>query len=109
MKKERIRDKFIERGRPVLQRLESAGFEAWLVGGCVRETLRAEVGQTDALPATDIDITTNALPEETCWVFSDLQVIETGLKHGTVTVLLPPMTPAPHRIPISKAAPAAPA
>lgn len=126
MKKERIRDKFIERGRPVLQRLESAGFEAWLVGGCVRETLRAEAGQTDALPPTDIgittdalpptdiDITTNALPEETCRVFSDLQVIETGLKHGTLTVLLPsmtpapeaaadtlpPMTPAPHRIPI---------
>lgn len=100
MKKERIRDKFIERGRPVLQRLESAGFEAWLVGGCVRETLRAEAGQTDALPSTDIDITTNALPEETCRAFSDLQVIETGLKHGTVTVLLPSMTPAPHRIPI---------
>ena len=100
MKKERIRDKFIERGRPVLQRLESAGFEAWLVGGCVRETLRAEAGQTDALPSTDIDITTDALPEETCRLFSDLQVIGTGLKHGTVTVLLPPMTPARHRIPI---------
>ena len=107
MKKEGIRDKFIERGRPILQRLESAGFEAWLVGGCVRETLRAEAGQTDgltptdidittdALPPTDIDITTNALPEETCQVFSDLQVIGTGLKHGTVTVLLPPMTLAP--------------
>ncbi len=113
MERERIRDKFIERGRPVLQRLESAGFEAWLVGGCVRETLRAEAGQTDrltstdidittdALPSTDIDITTNALPEEICQVFSDLQVIGTGLKHGTVTVLLPPELPAaPRGIPI---------
>lgn len=101
MKEECIRDKFIEQGRLVLQRLEGAGFEAWLVGGCVREALRAELGQTgepdaacapDAagpLPATDIDITTNAPPEETCRLFSDLQVIETGLKHGTVTVLLP--------------------
>ena len=93
MKTKSIRDKFITHGRPVLQRLEEAGFEAWLVGGCVREALRAELGQSTELgqiPATDIDITTNALPEETCQVFSDMQVIETGLKHGTVTVLLEP-------------------
>ena len=36
----------------------------------------------------DYDITTSALPEETAEIFSDLHVIKTGLKHGTVTVVI---------------------
>ncbi|MBQ9014515.1 MAG: HD domain-containing protein [Firmicutes bacterium] len=102
-------NQYIQLAAFALQRLESEGFEAFLVGGCVREALRAELGQStslpevpdagqnpgqesaldSSLPATDIDITTNALPEEICRVFSDLAVIETGIKHGTVTVLVP--------------------
>lgn len=99
MERKSARDNFIAIGAPVLQRLESAGFEAYLVGGCVREALRAEQAEESY---TDIDITTNALPEEICQIFSDLPVIETGIKHGTVTVLLPaqnepawPTPPAP--------------
>ncbi len=65
----------------ILDRLELAGFEAYIVGGCVRDSL---MGQQPH----DFDITTSALPEETEQVFSDLKVIETGLKHGTVTVLI---------------------
>ncbi len=104
MKNISARDNFIAIGAPVLQRLESAGFEAYLVGGCVREALRAEhAEESHAKTAdlrdpqqTDIDITTNALPEEICRIFSDLPVIETGIKHGTVTVLLPGLRePAP--------------
>lgn len=64
----------------ILDRLEQAGHEAYIVGGCVRDSLMG------AQPH-DFDITTSALPEETMRVFSDLKVIETGLKHGTVTVL----------------------
>lgn len=65
----------------VLERLESAGYEAYIVGGCVRDLL---LGKTPS----DFDITTSARPEETETVFSGLRTIETGLKHGTVTVVL---------------------
>ena len=64
----------------VLSRLEEAGYEAYLVGGCVRDPL---IGRD----VSDYDVTTSALPSEVEEVFADLRVIETGIKHGTVTVL----------------------
>lgn len=66
--------------KSALYRLESAGFEAWLVGGCVRDSL---LGREPG----DFDICTSARPEETAAAFSDCRVIETGIRHGTVTVL----------------------
>lgn len=66
--------------RHILQTLNSAGHEAYLVGGCVRDLLRG-------MEPHDWDICTSALPEETERCFADRRVIETGLKHGTVTVL----------------------
>lgn len=66
--------------RRILQTLNSAGHEAYLVGGCVRDLLRG-------VEPHDWDICTSALPEETEQCFADRRVIETGLKHGTVTVL----------------------
>ena len=67
--------------REALLRLNEAGFEAWLVGGCVRDRLMG------AEPH-DYDITTSATPAETAAVFAGERIIETGLRHGTVTVLL---------------------
>ena len=67
--------------REALSRLTAAGFEAWLVGGCVRDAL---LGREPG----DWDIATSALPEQTEAVFAGARIIETGLKHGTVTVLL---------------------
>lgn len=67
--------------RQILQRLRDRGYEAYAVGGCVRDTLLGRI-------PGDWDICTSALPQETEACFSDLRVIETGLKHGTVTVLL---------------------
>ncbi|MCR4861883.1 MAG: CCA tRNA nucleotidyltransferase [Ruminococcus sp.] len=64
----------------VLRRLESNGFKAYLVGGCVRDRLMGR-------PVHDVDIATSALPEEVMAVFSDMRTIPTGLKHGTVTVI----------------------
>ena len=64
-----------------LSRLHAAGFEAYVVGGCVRDAL---MGRTPG----DYDVTTSALPEETAAVFAGERVIKTGLRHGTVTVLL---------------------
>ena len=64
-----------------VQILEQAGYEAYIVGGCVRDML---LGKTPA----DWDITTSAVPSEVMNAFKDYRSIPTGLKHGTVTVLL---------------------
>ena len=65
----------------VINELEKSGYEAFAVGGCVRDSLRGESPH-------DWDICTSALPEDTLRVFAGSNVIETGLKHGTVTVIL---------------------
>lgn len=64
----------------VLERLAAAGHSAYIVGGCVRDAI---MGKTPH----DYDITTSATPAETKAAFSDFRVIETGIKHGTVTVM----------------------
>lgn len=64
-----------------LTQLNENGFEAFLVGGCVRDAL-IHVKQKD------FDITTNARPEEMLNIFKNFKVIETGLKHGTITVII---------------------
>ena len=73
MKPDIIRDR-------ILAELEKHGFEAYMVGGCVRDDI---MGRT----CHDTDITTNALPEEIIDVFEGYKIIPTGIKHGTVTVL----------------------
>ena len=64
-----------------LKILNNAGYEAYIVGGAVRDCLMGR-------PAGDIDITTQAHPDCVKKLFSDYNVIETGIKHGTVTVIL---------------------
>ena len=64
--------------KKVLETLETAGHEAWCVGGCVRDTLRGAV-------PSDWDVTTDARPERVMALFGE-RAIPTGLKHGTVTV-----------------------
>ena len=62
----------------ILETLRHAGFEAYIVGGCVRDMLMGREPH-------DFDVTTSALPEQVKGLFP--KVFETGLKHGTVTVL----------------------
>lgn len=64
-----------------LAQLNDAGYEAYVVGGCVRDSLMGKA------PA-DWDITTSALPTDIMRVFSDFRTIATGLQHGTVTVII---------------------
>ena len=64
-----------------LKMLQNSGFESYLVGGSVRDFLMK-------MPLGDKDITTNATPEEVRGVFSRFRVIDTGIRHGTVTVLI---------------------
>ena len=65
----------------ILSRLEEKGYEAYVVGGCVRDSLMGKIPE-------DWDVTTSAFPEEILDTFKGEQVILTGLKHGTVTVRL---------------------
>lgn len=65
----------------IISRLEEHGFEAYVVGGCVRDSIMG-------IPPHDWDICTSALPEQIIEMFSDLKVIPTGLNHGTVTIVL---------------------
>lgn len=65
----------------ILRLLNKNGYEAYIVGGCVRDKI---LGRTPH----DYDICTSAKPEEVINVFEYFKVIETGLKHGTVTVMI---------------------
>ncbi len=64
----------------ILNILEYAGFEAYTVGGCVRDSFLN-------IAPSDWDITTSAVPEKVLEIFSAFTTIPTGLKHGTVTII----------------------
>ena len=64
-----------------VQLLEERGFEAYTVGGCVRDSLMKT-------KPDDWDMTTSAAPDEIIDVFKSFRVIPTGIKHGTVTVII---------------------
>lgn len=72
---------FKNASKTAVEMLKSSGFEAFLIGGSVRDFILHR-------PIGDIDITTNATPQQVEEVFKDFRVIETGIKHGTVTVLI---------------------
>ena len=71
--------------RAILQRLRGAGYEAFPVGGCVRDSLLGKVPQ-------DWDVATSARPEAVLALFGEARTLPTGLKHGTVTVLMGAMS-----------------
>lgn len=77
---------------PVLELCESLslkGHQAWLVGGCVRDSLISQLSggaPPGSWRAKDWDIATDALPEQVTRIFR--RVIPTGIEHGTVTVIL---------------------
>jgi tRNA nucleotidyltransferase (CCA-adding enzyme) len=67
----------------ILEILNQNGFEAFIVGGCVRDSLLNK-------KPNDWDITTNALPQKMEEIFDDkgYKTVETGIKHGTITVII---------------------
>ena len=96
-------------GCAAVRMLKEAGHEAYFVGGCVRDELTRRMSRPSAEEIfgscryahvltdgpkkhgnhrmIDIDITTSATPEEMIRVFHGMRVIETGIKHGTITLL----------------------
>lgn len=73
--------KLPEGAAAILHRLNGAGYEAYVVGGCVRDTLLGREPK-------DFDICTSATPEQMRGALSGLRLVETGLKHGTLTVVI---------------------
>lgn len=69
-----------EKAQVIFQLLHIKGFECFLVGGCVRDMIMG-------IEPHDIDITTNATPDEVKAVFADFHTLDIGIKHGTVTVM----------------------
>ncbi|WP_061776892.1 CCA tRNA nucleotidyltransferase [Levilactobacillus senmaizukei] len=77
MKLEHLPQEF-ELARPVLQTIEAAGYEAYFVGGSVRDTILGK-------KIHDVDIATSAYPEEVKRLFK--RTVDTGIEHGTVMIL----------------------
>lgn len=65
----------------IINKLEENGYEAYVVGGCVRDSLLG-------IEPHDWDICTSALPEQVIEVFNEYKVLLTGLQHGTVTIII---------------------
>ena len=65
--------------KQILETMTQAGFQAYAVGGCVRDAFLGREPE-------DWDITTDALPEQVKSLFR--RTVDTGIRHGTVTVLL---------------------
>ena len=65
----------------IINRLQGAGFEAYYVGGCVRNYLLGK-------PIDDYDLTTSAPPQVICNLFNDFKYFTTGIKHGTVSIIV---------------------
>lgn len=76
-----IEIKMPEEAEKAINILEDCGHEAYVVGGCVRDAILGSV-------PSDWDITTSALPDEILNCFKNFRTINTGLKHGTVTVVI---------------------
>ncbi len=70
-----------EKSKFIINALNSAGFEAYPVGGCVRDFLLG-------LPCSDIDFTTNATVKDLLKIFADYKTIEVGAKYGTVALVI---------------------
>ncbi|KRK38910.1 CCA tRNA nucleotidyltransferase [Levilactobacillus parabrevis] len=77
MKLEQLPEEF-EHARPVLQTIEQAGYEAYFVGGSVRDTILGKA-------IHDVDIATSAYPDEIKHLFK--RTVDTGIEHGTVMIL----------------------
>ncbi len=76
---ENVHIKIPERAEQIIDAIEGAGFEAYAVGGCVRDSILGREPQ-------DWDITTSARPEQVKALFP--RCIDTGIQHGTVTVMM---------------------
>lgn len=78
---DKLNNLFDEKYLSILKRLNEANFEAYFVGGSLRDAVLE-------LPINDVDITTSATPDEIIETFSDYQVLPIGIEHGTVAIIM---------------------
>lgn len=79
--KSKLKIKIPSGANEIIHILQDKGYEAYLVGGCVRDSILER-------PIHDYDITTSATPDEMMEVFKGKRIIETGLQHGTITIVI---------------------
>lgn len=79
--KSKLKIKIPSGANEIIHTLQDKGYEAYLVGGCVRDSILKR-------PIHDYDITTSAAPDEMLEIFQDKRIIETGLQHGTITIVI---------------------
>ena len=65
----------------IMNKVKENGFEIYLVGGFVRDSVMQK-------KADDADFTTNATPEQILEIFKAFRTLTTGIKHGTITVII---------------------
>lgn len=65
----------------IIDKLYREGYDCYAVGGCIRDSLMGEIPQ-------DWDLTTNAPPQRTKEIFSDMQTVDIGIQHGTVGIVI---------------------
>lgn len=65
----------------IIDKIYENDYEAYIVGGCVRDSILG-------LTPNDYDITTNATPDEIKSIFNEFKCIETGIEHGTVSIVI---------------------
>lgn len=76
-----INIKIPEGANKIIHTLQEHGYSAYIVGGCVRDSILGRI-------PNDWDICTSATPYEMMNIFKDERIIETGLQHGTITILI---------------------
>lgn len=79
--KSKLKIKIPSGANEIIHTLQDKGYEAYLVGGCVRDSILKR-------PIHDYDITTSTTPDEMLEIFKDKRIIETGLQHGTITIVI---------------------
>ncbi|MBQ6632330.1 MAG: polynucleotide adenylyltransferase, partial [Romboutsia sp.] len=65
----------------LIDKIYENGYEAFMVGGCVRDSILN-------MTPNDYDITTNAKPSNIIHIFKEYKILDTGIKHGTVSIIL---------------------
>lgn len=79
--KSKLKIKIPSGANEIIHTLQDKGYEAYLVGGCVRNSILKRT-------IHDYDITTSATPDEMLEIFKGKRIIETGLQHGTITIII---------------------
>lgn len=79
--KSKLKIKIPSGANEIIHTLQDKGYEAYLVGGCVRDSILKRT-------IHDYDITTSATPDEMLEIFKGKRIIETGLQHGTITIII---------------------